>query len=63
MPAAQYFGYGVELMKVNAHVTDWSMIARLKRIGIEPGKSFDLTKPLLRSVSIGRGYRWPHTDE
>jgi len=45
MPAAQYFGYGAELMKVNPpHVTDWSMITRLKRIGIEPGKSFDLDK-------------------
>ena len=28
------------------HITDQPIIARLKRIGIEPGKSFDL--PLLR---------------
>jgi hypothetical protein len=42
MPAAAYFKYAVELMKANPpHVTDWSTIARLKRIGIEPGKSFD----------------------
>ncbi|MGD9657396.1 MAG: DUF1254 domain-containing protein [Methylocystis sp.] len=42
MPAGKYFSYAAELMKANApHVTDWSQIARLKRIGIEPGKSFN----------------------
>src|SRR5580692_6902159 len=42
MPAAAYFKYAAELMKLNPpHVTDWSTVARLKRIGIEPGKSFD----------------------
>jgi hypothetical protein len=41
-PAAAYFKYAAELLKVNPpHATDWSIIARLKRIGIEPGKSFD----------------------
>ena len=45
MPAAKYFSYGAELMKLHPpHVTDWSIIARLKRIGIEPGKSFDFDK-------------------
>lgn len=45
MPAAKYFSYGTELMKLNPpHVTDWSRIARLKRLGIEPGKSFDFDK-------------------
>jgi hypothetical protein len=45
MPALEYFGYGAELMKRNPpHVTDWSIIARMKRIGLEPGKSFDITK-------------------
>jgi hypothetical protein len=43
MPAAAYFKYAAELMKVNPpHVTDWSTIARLKRIGLEPGKRFEL---------------------
>ncbi|MEJ2007534.1 MAG: DUF1254 domain-containing protein [Acidobacteriota bacterium] len=42
MPAAKYFGYGAELMKLHPpHVTDWSIVARMKRMGIEPGKSFD----------------------
>lgn len=42
MTAAQYFSYGAELMKLNPpHITDWSTIARLERIGIVPGKSFD----------------------
>jgi hypothetical protein len=45
MPAPAYFKYGAELMKVNPpHVTDWSTIARLKRIGLEPGKTFDADK-------------------
>ncbi len=45
MPAAQYFNYGAELMKLNPpHVTDWSTVERLKRIGIEPGKRFDFDK-------------------
>jgi hypothetical protein len=45
MPAAVYFKYAVEIMKLNPpHVTDWSTIARLKRIGIEPGKSFDFER-------------------
>jgi hypothetical protein len=41
MSAAAYFEYAAELLKLHPpHVTDWSTIARLKRIGIEPGKSF-----------------------
>jgi hypothetical protein len=53
MPAAKFFSYAAELMKTNPpHVTDWSQIARLKRIGIEPGKSFDLDKtdPVVKSA-------------
>ena len=45
MPAGKYFAYAAELMKVNPpHVTDEPIIAQMKRIGIEPGKSFDIEK-------------------
>lgn len=45
MAAARYFAYAAELLKVNPpHVTDQPMIAQLKKIGIEPGKSFDIEK-------------------
>src|SRR5262249_12508081 len=45
MPALEYFKYGAELMKQNRpHITDWSIVARMKRIGLEPGNSFDAAK-------------------
>jgi hypothetical protein len=45
MPAAKYFSYGAELMKKNPpHATDWSQVARLRRIGIEVGRSFDVSQ-------------------
>jgi hypothetical protein len=45
MSAAKFFGYAAELLKVNPpHFTDEPIIARLRKIGIEPGKSFDLDK-------------------
>ena len=45
MGAVDYLKYGAELMKQNPpHATDWSMIARMKRIGLEPGKNFDGSK-------------------
>jgi hypothetical protein len=45
MPALKFFEYAAELMKVNhPHLTDWSTVARMKRIGLEPGRSFDNTK-------------------
>ncbi len=45
MPAARFFPYAAELIKADPpHVTDWSQIERLKRIGVEPGESFDFDK-------------------
>jgi hypothetical protein len=45
MPAGQFFAYAAELLKLHPpHITDQPMIARLKRIGFEVGKSFDLSK-------------------
>jgi hypothetical protein len=43
MPAGKYFAYAAELMKLHPpHVTDQPIIAQMKRLGIEPGKSFDI---------------------
>ncbi len=45
MPAAKYFAYAAELLKLHPpHLTDDPIIAQMKRIGIEPGKSFDIDK-------------------
>jgi hypothetical protein len=45
MPADKYFAYAAELLKLHPpHVTDQPIIARLKRIGFEVGKSFDLAQ-------------------
>jgi len=43
MSAGDFFAYAAELLKVNPpHFTDGPILARMKRIGIEPGKSFDI---------------------
>jgi hypothetical protein len=45
MPAEAYFSYAAELLKLHpAHLTDQPVVARMKRIGIEPGKSFDVSR-------------------
>jgi hypothetical protein len=45
MPAGKFFAYAVDLLKINPpHLTDQPMVAQLKKIGIEVGKSFDLSK-------------------
>jgi hypothetical protein len=45
MPAEQFFAYAAELMKLHPpHITDEPIVDRMKRIGIEPGKSFDIAK-------------------
>jgi hypothetical protein len=53
MIADKYFAYAAELLKtIPPHITDQPMIAQLKKIGIEPGKSFDLNKadPVVRNA-------------
>ena len=45
MPADKYFAYAADCSKLNgAHLTDQPIVARMKRIGIEAGKSFDFAK-------------------
>jgi hypothetical protein len=44
MPVGTYFAYAAELLKLHPpHVTDQPIIAQMKGIGIEPGKSFDIS--------------------
>lgn len=53
MPAATYFPYATELMKLNPpHITDQPIVARMKRLGIVAGESFDFAKasPVVRSA-------------
>ena len=43
MPAGKYFAYAADLLNTNPpHLTDEPILAQMKRIGIEPGKSFDI---------------------
>ena len=45
MKAGPYLAYAAELLKLHPpHITDQPIIARLKRIGFEVGKSFDPSK-------------------
>lgn len=55
MPADKYFSYAAELLKLHPpHITDQPISARIKRIGIEAGKSFDITKldPAVREALL-----------
>jgi hypothetical protein len=45
MPGGKYFAYAAELLKVNPpHLTDEPILAQMRRLGIEVGKSFDIEK-------------------
>ncbi|HTK01519.1 MAG TPA: DUF1254 domain-containing protein [Bordetella sp.] len=45
MPGDKYFAYAAELLKLHPpHITDEPIVARMKSIGIDPGKSFDAGK-------------------
>ena len=41
LPAKEYFEYAAQLMKLHPpHITDPDIVARMKRVGLEPGKDF-----------------------
>ncbi|TCA84657.1 DUF1254 domain-containing protein [Rhizobium leguminosarum bv. viciae] len=45
MDADKYFAYAAELLKISPpHLTDEPILAQMKKIGIERGKSFDMNK-------------------
>jgi len=45
MPAAEFFKLAIELTKENPpHIIDTPMVARMNRIGLSVGKSFDMNK-------------------
>ena len=45
MPAGKFFAYAAEILKLQPpHLTDEPILAQMKRIGIERGKSFDIEK-------------------
>ncbi len=45
MEAGKYFAYAAALLRLHPpHSTDQPIIARMKRIGMEPGKGFDIAK-------------------
>jgi hypothetical protein len=51
MPASKFFAYAAEIMKVQPpHITDQPIIALMRRIGMEPGQSFDIerTEPMVK---------------
>jgi hypothetical protein len=53
MPGERFFAYAAEIMKANRpHLTDEPIIARMKKIGIEPGKAFDIgsVSPAVRAA-------------
>jgi hypothetical protein len=53
MPAGKFFALAAEILKLQPpHITDQPILARTRRIGIEPGKSFDIDKvdPAIRSA-------------
>jgi hypothetical protein len=45
MPVGKFFAYAAEILKLQPpHITDQPILAQMRRIGIERGKSFDINK-------------------
>ena len=64
MAPAEYFRYGAELMKQNPpHATDWSIIARMERIGLRPGESFDAGKVNADALAQGAAAGLKHIED
>ena len=62
MSGRAFFTYAAELMKVNPpHLTDQPVLARMRRLGIEPGMSFDYdgADQAVRNALDRRGQRRP----
>jgi len=59
MDAVEYLTYAAELLTINLpHPTDFSMLARLAKLGIEAGKPFDAHRFSAEQLSaIDAGYR------
>lgn len=56
MSAAEYFGLAAELLKLHPpHPTDWSTVARMRRVGLRPGESFEFDRldPALQGALDG----------
>ena len=57
MSAPEFFRYGAELMRLNPpHFSDWSMLARMARIGIGPGKGFDAGRASTSALADGAAF-------
>jgi hypothetical protein len=53
MPALDYFRYAVELMKLNKpHITDQTLLFRLEKLGIVPGKSLQIVDPIIQNALV-----------
>jgi hypothetical protein len=51
MSAADYFDYGLGLLKLHPpHLTDWSLIAQMRRLGLVPGARFADLDPAIRDT-------------
>ena len=45
MPPAAFYNSAADLMTIETpHVTDWPLLARMRRLGLEPGRPFHLKK-------------------
>lgn len=53
MTGEEYFSYAAELLKLHSpHITDQPIIARLRQIGFEPGRTFDVSahEPIVKTA-------------